>query len=282
MALFSQRKEIKPISKALQLEEMDAELRNSLWSAIHISYWEKWRPYEKYGIGWSRESQNINNLLRKYWLSYFKLPVDNLPRFESAVSKVREYFFSCEWNEVYDLIEFTAKFVSPFTKSFIELCNVFLEKENSGYRFVNNEITPITDVHEIEAIETASNSKLSGINLHLNTALSLLSDRKNPDYRNSIKESISAVENICRTLSGNQKATLGSALKLLNDRTSIHPALEKAFSSLYGYTSDEGGIRHSILEENNISFSDAKFMLVACSGFINYLLGKVSELKIET
>ncbi len=39
---------------------------------------------------------------------------------------------------------------------------------------------------------------------------------------------------------------------------------------LYGYSSDEDGIRHAILEEKEIGFDEAKFMLVACSGFVNY------------
>ena len=47
------------------------------------------------------------------------------------------------------------------------------------------------------------------------------------------------------------------------------------------YTSDADGIRHSMLEESSLSFSDAKFMLVACSGFINYVLGRCAEDSIE-
>jgi len=78
-------------------------------------------------------------------------------------------------------------------------------------------------------------------------------------------------------VSGNPKATLGAALNKIEKTHQLHPALKKALSSLYGYTSDSGGIRHALLEENSISYSDAKFMLVSCSAFINYVLGKISE-----
>jgi hypothetical protein len=105
---------------------------------------------------------------------------------------------------------------------------------------------------------------------HLDTALARLADRSAPDYRNSIKESISAVEAVCQILTGDPKATLGQALKKL----SIHSALEKGFSAIYGYTSDADGIRHALYEESILDADDAKFFLVSCSAFVNYLIAK--------
>jgi len=104
-----------------------------------------------------------------------------------------------------------------------------------------------------------------------------LGDRQNPDYRNSLKEAISAVESISQVISGDPGATLGSALKALEKQALIHPALKSSLSALYGYTSDANGIRHAMLEEPTLTFTDAKFMLVACTAFVNYLVGKASE-----
>jgi hypothetical protein len=104
-------------------------------------------------------------------------------------------------------------------------------------------------------------------------ALDHLSDRASPNYRDSIKESVSAVEAICSIIDGS-KATLGTALKKIKDKIGLHSALEEAFSKLYGYASNADGIRHALLDESNLDFEDAKFMLVACSGFINYLVVK--------
>ena len=73
-----------------------------------------------------------------------------------------------------------------------------------------------------------------------------VSDRVAPDYRNSVKESISAVEAACRHVTGLSSATLADALKKVSD---IHPAYSKAFGQLYGYTSDASGIRHSLTDE---------------------------------
>jgi hypothetical protein len=56
----------------------------------------------------------------------------------------------------------------------------------------------------------------------------------------------------------------------------MHGALKSAFNKLYGYTSDEDGIRHAILEESNVGFDEAKYMIVVCSAFVNYLTAKAS------
>ena len=103
-----------------------------------------------------------------------------------------------------------------------------------------------------------------------------MSDRTNPNYRNSIKESISAVEALCKTVSGKEKAHLGEAIAFLEKKGSIHPALKRAFTSLYGYTSDADGIRHALMEESNLTGADARFMLISCSAFINYVIARIN------
>jgi hypothetical protein len=46
---------------------------------------------------------------------------------------------------------------------------------------------------------------------------------------------------------------------------------------MYGYTNDTEGIRHALLEEPTLDADDARFMLVSCSAFVNYLKSKVSK-----
>lgn len=87
---------------------------------------------------------------------------------------------------------------------------------------------------------------LKPVATHLEQALNLLADRKLLDYKNSIKESISAVEAICQLIASKDKVTLGQALGEIEKKVRIHSALKKAFSNLYGYTSDAEGIRHAL------------------------------------
>jgi len=115
------------------------------------------------------------------------------------------------------------------------------------------------------------------VSKHMTKALELYSDRKKPDYENSVKESISSVESMCSIITGlsGGAATLGNTLKKLKENgVNIHPALENAFKQLYGYTSDSGGIRHGSIEFVNVASEDAKYMLVSCSAFVNYLTEK--------
>lgn len=163
------------------------------------------------------------------------------------------------------------------SEPFIANLNPMLERENSAYRIVGNEFIDVISKDEIEEVEHALDSRHAAVKIHLERAVSLLSDRKAPDYRNSIKESVSAVESMVKIVSGDSGATLGGGLKKLKDIAPLHPALEKAFLAIYGYTSDSGGIRHALLEESKIERAEARFMLIACSAFINFVSDKYKQ-----
>ena len=277
---FSERYGYKPIREIIQKESMDDNLRNGIWSLFTIYLWNQ-VDYSSYQSHGNINTSNLKTLIIAYWLNFFKQPIDTIPiQFEKVLYKVRSSFFNCEWHEVYSFIEETLEnYPREFKKNkefFTKELNNCLEKENSAYRIINNEITPITSEQEIQSLEEAleNTNPYSGVQQHLNQALKLMSDRQNPDYRNSIKESISAVESICKIVTNEDKATLGKALKIIEDKHGLHAALKGSLSQLYGYTSDADGIRHAMLEESNLSYIDAKFMLVACTNFINYLMEK--------
>ncbi|MCW3980029.1 MAG: hypothetical protein NWF11_00970, partial [Candidatus Bathyarchaeota archaeon] len=167
---------------------------------------------------------------------------------------------------------------------FIEYCNQRLERESSRWRFVGGKLVALTSKEEIAVIQEALKGpkSLRPVSIHLNSALAFMSDRKSPDYRNSIKESISAVESMCTLVAGTKKAELTQALPAMRKKgIDLHPALEQAFIKLYGYTSTAGGIRHALLKEPNLYFEDAKFMLVMCSAFVNYLKPKLLKAGIK-
>lgn len=283
MNLFSQRKGLKPVKSIIQVDSMDTDLRNSLWNALSIIYWQQLKDCGFINLAYN---QNMDILLKKIWLNYFKYPIDTLSdRWVSTHNQIKQYFFKCQWYEVYDFIEYIANESAIYAENeeFINFCNLILEREVSAYRFVDLKITQITSETEIAEIEEALEQEnyLKPVATHLEQALNLLADRKLPDYKNSIKESISAVEAICQLIAGKDKVTLGQALGEIENKVRIHSALKKAFSNLYGYTSDAEGIRHALLEESNLKFEDAKFILVSCSAFVNYLKSKALEAGIS-
>ena len=164
---------------------------------------------------------------------------------------------------------------------FQEEINKLFEKECVGFRFIGDKIVAITDRCEKDEIEQACNAPYNGCKAHIEKAVGFLADREHKDYKNCIKESISAVESVCKIIVGDEKATLGEAIKKLKEKgIKFHQALEKSFSMLFGYTSDEGGIRHAKgLFVSEVSFEEAKFMLVSCSAFVNYLIAEYGKIK---
>ncbi|WP_120430820.1 AbiJ-NTD4 domain-containing protein [Acinetobacter baylyi] len=276
---FSERYGYKPVREIIQKDSIDQELRNALWSLydriIFANFYNSVSPSSSRILG-----SNLEGFFLNIYMNIFHKPTDEIPFFISeGISKLKKYFMSCQWYEVYDFIEVTLDNYPNIRynlNSFSNSINLCLEKYLSAYRLSNSNILEITSEEEIQSIEDAleNTNQYSGVQLHLNQALKLISDRQNPDYRNSIKESISAVESICKVITQDDKATLGKALKIIEDRHDIHPALKNSLNQLYGYTSDGDGIRHAMLEESNLSYIDAKFMLVSCTNFINYLIEK--------
>ena len=237
-------------------------------------YWSRFEnPYTRSD---AVQRSSLEPLLRLLWLDHYKFPIDTIDRYwDNCLAKIRVKFFKADWHEVYSFVEFVAEHGGVESGVlFRDACNEYLERENSAYRFVDNLLTEITSAEEIEEVERAiqASSPYGGARVHLSTALQLLSDRVQPDYRNSIKESISAVEALAKHVSGEKAGTLGGILKSLERSHGLHPSLKSAFSALYGYTSDAEGIRHALMEQTGLAKADARLMLVCCSAFVNYVI----------
>jgi hypothetical protein len=66
------------------------------------------------------------------------------------------------------------------------------------------------------------------------------------------------------------------ALAKLESKIAIHGGLKRGFAAIYGFTSDEEGIRHPLLDDHtaNVDETDALFMIGACAAFVSYLINK--------
>lgn len=264
---FSDRLGITNPKSILQTESIDGDLRNGLWQACIESYFH----YYDYDTPYM-------DIMGRVFVDFFKLPTDKIPNHQhDGITYIRSWFFKAQWWEVYNFVEFL--FGLPQSGRFIGRASFFLEREKAGYRILNSRLVPITDPVEIAAVATASavSGKFLGAQQHLRAAVSLFSKKPEADYRNSIKEAISAVEAVARVVTENPKATLGEALKKIDEKMTIHPALREAMNRLYGYTSDEGGIRHAMLEQSNIDEAEAKFMIVTCSAFVNFCVQRSAQ-----
>lgn len=270
---FSERMGFRSVADLIQVDGMNDSLRNGIWNVL---YRERFRAvgFVSRFAGYGTRDPRIEAFSETLWADYFKWPVDGRPSSNSAVlEKIRTYFFACAWHEVYDFVEFC---VAYFKEPLVARLNNILERELSGYRIIAGKVAPISSTEEVDTVQKAvGDDTFPGASAHLKSALDLLSRKTNPDYRNSIKESISAVESACYKITGSPSATLGDALKELAKKHELHTALRDSFLKLYGYTSDGDGIRHGMLEEPNLSQADAIYFLVSCSAFVNYLKSKI-------
>jgi hypothetical protein len=273
--LFSERYGYEP-PKPLQFESMDDDLKMAIHNVLVL--------FEKSNLN----KNDISSLYLNIW-SFFYMQDINIV-YNNNSDYIRHLcdnkYKTLSWNKVYDFLEFYLSTIEqklsvpPDDKIIIEFTktlNAVFEKFNSAYRFVNNKIIPITNQQEIAAIEEAATTGIKEIDYHLKRAIHIFSNKENKDYVNTVKEAISAVEATVNFINGTEGTTLGDALDKLKEKKSIHSALCDAFKKIYGYTSDKkSGIRHCIFDETDCipDFTDAKYMLVACSAFINYLLSK--------
>jgi hypothetical protein len=237
---FSQRMGLEPAVKPIQDRSMDDALRNSLWNAFDLVFLEDSRRRWDW-VGPETESRNPPNeaIFVSLWMDFFKWQLPTLPKLAiHAANEVQRWFSSsiaAPWDRIYQFVEFIGNLkgdVQENTKTFRNFCNCVLQRECSAYRFVGKTISPITNEAEIKAIEQAArtdHSLLRPVSIHIETALKLFSDKKQPDYRNSMKESISAVEALAKIIAKNDKATLGSALDAIAKEVVLHPSLQEGF-----------------------------------------------------
>lgn len=280
MTRFSERVGARTAPRRLQIAEMDEELRARLWNVITPRF-----TGTMYGGHWVKAAKFLADQI-------FKVPTDTVPGYEEGAYKwLRDHYFTVPWHQVYDILEALVVRVDAICRpteysahyreqraDFVTAVNNVLERELSGYRFIKGVLAPISDPAEVAAIEEAASatatSGIAGAHAHIQAALRMLGQKPEPDYRNSIKESISAVECVVNVVTGGSGNGVADAIDELAKHTEIHGALRAALKQLYGFTSDSDGIRHAMLEQSTVGFTEAKFMLVTCAAFVNFFVGK--------
>ena len=272
---FSERKGLKHFSDIVQTNDLNERTRNKIYSII----------IEKFDDLFENSQGSLKDKFVEYlYKELFSKTERNIPKYGNSYyyyevfDVIYEIIIKYEYSDIFTFIEGLIRFFDLADKAtynrynykneYIKSISNTFKAENVNYKIINNEITDIVDEEQIKSIEETLNNSYKEVSVHYAKAIEQLYSVR--DYDNSIKESISSVESMCQIITKNNKATLGEALKLLKDK--IHPALKGAFDKLYGYTSDANGIRHANgLGEGSSTFEEAKYMLISCSAFVNYL-----------
>lgn len=275
MPSFAQRMGLRPVRTLVQRDSLDEETRTEIWN-VTLGLTRALVEAQQY------EANRVFDLVTSaVWAWEFKKPRDEEPPESRVWGAVKNHILKADWVDALDMVEAIVGYVARFEHwKTREVLPVFLEGYNGtfeihmvGYRFIDQKLMPLDSEVDLAAITAALDDAkpFKGARHHLDQAASLLSDRKKPDYPNVIKESISAVEAVCVAIT--KEATLGGALKKLKSSgVTIHPALEGAWSKMYGWTSDADGIRHGSIEAPDANQALAKYMLVVCSAFVSYVI----------
>ncbi len=256
----------------LKLGEVSSELRQLLEYYLQLE-WDRNTGSNYNGIfynkAWGRVAQDFHVKFLKQRISNYRAnPTDLLKGLQELTQKSEIGF-------LFDAIEFFVRNPQCSHELKRDLSRAFVESR-AAYRIVEQRIIAIGSEEQAEAFERAiTDTEKSGsiaARSHLISAGTALRDG---EWAASVRESINAVESMALLLAPN-KGTLGAALAVLEKDGRLHGGLKTAFSALYGYTSDEEGVRHALVFQNeaHVDEADALFMLGACASFVTYLVSR--------
>jgi hypothetical protein len=282
---FEQAEGAEPLPAQLKLRELSPQLRARLWQ-VFIGGIDQ-------NIHWGNSAFNENNTVFGEWVQIFydkhvfrdhKMADDFSSIYENVVPPIKKMFSNGDYLKVFGFTEWVLRHPScPYGLS--SQVDQVLQDCLAAYRVIDGDtIVPISSEEDLSNIKRAiadlAASEFGGARKHLRDAASELSAGNWPA---SIRESIHAVESVARVLDPTSN-TLAPALATLEKSIRLHGALKAGFGNLYGYTSDEKGVRHALLGDGapQVDETDALYMLGSCAAFVSYLINKARAANLLT
>ena len=274
---FSQRNGYRSLPEPLKVGDLPSKARNQIWNILYSCLEEATQG----GFGTrSPLTAHWRQIAKAVHTDYFDEPADEWdPSLAFTVDVLKPLVFEGPFNEVLDLLEFIMR-CSACPPYFILAVEFMLKKQQVAYVVSTTDIptiipatTEFEGVQILDAMATLTEAGLEGAQAHLRDAVA--ATRRN-DWAASIRDSIHAVESVAKQLSHQGASSLGPALQTIEQHGALHPALKDAFKKLYGFTSNEQGIRHALFDQGtaNVGANEALFMLGACASFASYLWRK--------
>lgn len=265
---FAQAEGAAELPRQLRSGEISAELRALLWQAFYSS------------ISYSTSNGHVRHpwrsiLFVKHVAYDYKMADEFSDNSGKIIPGLKSIFEGGNHIRLFDLVQWFLR-APQIPPSIAKSVAAALETTRSAYRVVDNDtIVPIGSELEAaslsRALESLSGSEFGGARAHLKTAAGHLTGGR---WADSVRESVHAVESVARVIE--PSPGLGRALAKLEKDKRIHAGLKAGFGSIYGYSSDEQGIRHPLVDDDEASVdeADALFMIGACASFVTYLIGK--------
>lgn len=279
---FSQRHGYESMPEQMRLEELSDDLRREIWNEARrlLILMRKNTPLGTYYFE-DKAVRIIECVIGELKnISEDSVSTD----YDDVLQFFKRSILNDPFNKVLDLVELIIRespkleieenrFGTEVRRSFEKYAAAYwLNMLSFPYRFLPCSTKMQGDATR-SALATIHDEGMKGAETHLRQAATHINARQ---FADSIADSIHAVESVARTIDPQAK-TLKKALDSLQKHGLLkHPALKEAFSKLYGYTSDEQGIRHALLDKPSpdVDLDEAVFMFGACASFAAYLVNK--------
>ena len=188
---------------------------------------------------------------------------------------------SCEWYEVYDIIEVIYSGLkklknSQFVNQFEVETNKYFYRKGIGWQLINGKVEGRGSKgfeHTIKESKIAlKKAQFITSTNEIHQAIIDLSHRPNPDLTGSIQHSIACLECVLREITGKRNPTLG---KILSKHPDLLPTpLIDALKKIWGFSSEQG--RH-LREGREPSYEEAEFIVAISAAMATYLTKKLSK-----
>ncbi len=271
---FSQHHGYEALPQPLKLEELSENVRVRFWNVLFSPSIE---PFGGYTDRW-------REIFTYIYSHFFNIPLTSDVIEYADIQRlfdqpIRDFLLKAPFNRVFDLLLAVMRHKECPRATIAQISEVF---QNCQLAYLVDEgpppaiypsTTPEEGTNIIDALDQLRSAGLAAPREHLQTAAANINKQ---DWAGSVRESIHAVESVARQIA-QQAKTLSEALKVLSEKRLLeHPALRDGFNKIYGYTNDEQGIRHALLDDDksNVGQEEAVFMLGACASFASYLCRK--------
>lgn len=157
-----------------------------------------------------------------------------------------------------------------------ELQRIF-DEDRLAYEFkdgvVRRRSRKHTEVQATRAGVVLGDGRLAAARDHYNKALKFFRDRTKPDFQNSVKDAVCAVEAAGKALFPDSNAkTLGDLAKDLGKKNQMPQAILKALEGIYSYRNSDDGVSHGGANGGAATEAVTEYVLSACASQIIFLV----------
>jgi hypothetical protein len=212
----------------------------------------------------------------------------NWSAFPNVDGEARNHLDSCEWYEVYDVIEAIHESLqrrderSDWEKDetpaeyFDTELNKYFRKKGIGWQLKGG-VVEVRGTELFETVISASRKVLAGTGRgtaekEIHEALHDLSRRPEPDLTGALQHALAALECVARDVTGERKPTLGQLLA--KNPGLMPPPLDKAVEKMWGFASEQG--RH-LREGEDPGETEVELAVVVAAAMATYLVRKQAE-----